>query len=157
MEIKLIEKINQIYLNILNTLKTFLKENFNQVKENNKNNNLFGEKILKFKKKEEIEKYIKEYTNENGKLIEKMKNINNNIYMLINEILNNKNKIIENTKESLYLIKHPKDCSFLLQIDKFNNDIYNYLDLIYNQISSHKYDKIEYIYFIICNMKIASK
>ena len=157
METKLIEKINQIYLNILNTLKAFLKENFNHVKENNKNYNSFEEKILKLKKKEEIEKYIKEYTNENGKLIEKMKNIKNNIYTLINEILNNKNKIIENTKESLYLIKHPKDCSFLLQIDKFNNDIYNYLDLIYNQISSHKYDKIEYIYFIICNMKIVSK
>ena len=156
MESKLINKINQNYNEILNILKTFLKENFNIAKENNKNFNSFEENILN-KNKNEIEKYIQEYSNANNKILEKMNKIKINIDELINEILNNKIKIIENTNESLYLVKHPQDCLFLLQVDKYNNDIYNYLNLINSQIEGHNFDKLETIYFILSNIKISSK
>ena len=156
MESKLINKINQNYNEILNILKTFLKENFNIAKENNKNFNSFEENILN-KNKNEIEKYIQEYSNANNKILEKMNKIKINIDELINEILNNKIKIIENTNESLYLVKHPQDCLFLLQVDKYNNDIYNYLNLINSQIEGHNLDKLETIYFILSNIKISSK
>ena len=156
MESKLINKINQNYNETLNILKTFLKENFNIAKENNKNFNSFEENILN-KNKNEIEKYIQEYSNANNKILEKMNKIKINIDELINEILNNKIKIIENTNESLYLVKHPQDCLFLLQIEKYNNDIYNYLNLINSQIKEHNFDKLETIYFILSNIKISSK
>ena len=156
MESKLIEKINQNYIGILNILKEFLKDNFNVVKENNKNFNSFENNILN-KKSNEIEKYINEYSNENNKLLEKINKVKINVDELINEIKSNKNQIIENSNESLYLVKHPKDCLFLLQIDNYNNNIYNYFNLIYSQINTHKYDKLESIYFILTNMKISSK
>ena len=156
MESKLINKINQNYNEILNILKTFLREIFNKVKENNKNFNSFEENILN-KKDNEIDKYIQEYSNDNNKIFEKMNNLKNNINELINEILNNKMKIIENINESLFLVKHPQDCLFLLQVDKYNNDIYNYLNLINAQIEGHNFDKLETIYFILSNIKISSK
>ena len=154
MESKLIGKINQNYIRILNLLKSFLKENFNEAKKNSEIFNSFEDKIKKFNKTEEIEKYIKQFSNENDNLIDKFKNIKKNINELITDILENKIKIIENVNESLYLIKHPKDCLYLLKIEDNNNYIYNYINLIDYQINSHKYDKLEQIYFVLCNTKI---
>ena len=154
MESKLIGKINQNYIRILNLLKSFLKENFNEAKKNSEIFNSFEDKIKKFNKTEEIEKYIKQFSNENDNLIGKFKNIKKNINELITDILENKIKIIENVNESLYLIKHPKDCLYLLKIEDNNNYIYNYINLIDYQINSHKYDKLEQIYFVLCNTKI---
>ena len=156
MESKLIEKINQNYKEILNILKSFLKENFNNAKENNKKYNCFENTILN-KKKNEIGKYIKEYSDENNLFFEAMKNTKQKIIDLIKDILTYKRKIIENKNESLYLVKHPQDCLFLLKIEEYNNNIYNYINLIENQISEYKYDKLESLYFILCNMKICSK
>ena len=156
MESKLINKINQNYIVILNMMKSFLKENFNEAKEHSRNFNNFEDNILS-KKSNEIENYIKEYSNKNNKIFEKISNLKQSVNGLIAEILNDKKKIIENTNESLYLIKHPQDCLFLLKIDKYNDDIYNYLNLIDSQINGHKYDKLETIYFILTNIKISSK
>ena len=47
----------------MNILKSFLKENFNNAKENNKNYNSFENNILN-KKNNEIGKYIEEYSHE---------------------------------------------------------------------------------------------
>ena len=156
MESKLIDKIKQDYNAILNMLKGFLKDNFIEAKENTKKYNTFENNILT-KKNKEIGKYINEYSKENNILLEKIKNVKKNVYELIKDIISNKNKIIGNSNESLYLVKHPNDCLFLLQIDKYNSDIYNYLNLIYIQIDTHKSDKLESIYFILNNMKITSK
>ena len=83
MESKLIEKINQNYKEILNILKSFLKENFNNAKENNKNYNSFENNILN-KKNNEIGKYIEEYSHENNSLFETIKNTKQKISDLIN-------------------------------------------------------------------------
>ena len=156
MESKLINKINQNYTGILNIMKLFLKDNFNTAEKNSENYNSFEDDILK-KKYNEIEKYIQEYSYDNNKLLDKMDNLKKTVNNLIKEILDDKQKIINNTNESLYLVKHPQDCLFLLQIDNYNNNIYNYLNMIDYQINTHKYDKLETIYFILCNMKINSK
>ena len=156
MESKLIEKINQNYKEILNILKSFLKENFNNAKENNKNYNSFETNLLN-KKKDEIGKYIEKYSQENNSFFDIMKSTKQKINDLIKDILTNKKKIIENTNESLYLVKHPQDCLFLLKIDEYNNNINNYINLIERQIFEYKYDKLESLYFVICNMKINSK
>ena len=156
MESKLIEKINQNYKEILNILKSFLKENFNNAKENNKNYNSFETNLLN-KKKDEIGEYIEKYSQENNSFFDTMKSTKQKINDLIKDILTNKKKIIENTNESLYLVKHPQDCLFLLKIDEYNNNINNYINLIERQIFEYKYDKLESLYFVICNMKINSK
>ena len=156
MESKLIEKINQNYKEILNILKSFLKENFNNAKENNKNYDSFDNIILN-KKKNEIGKYIEDYSNKKNSFFETMKNTKQKISDLIKDILTYKRKIIENTNESLYLVKHPQDCLFLLKIDEYNNNINNYINLIETQIYGYKYDKLESLFFILCNMKINSK
>ena len=156
MESKLIEKINQNYKEILNILKSFLKENFNNAKENNKNYISFETNLLN-KKKDEIGKYIEKYSQENNSFFDTMKSTKQKINDLIKDILTNKKKIIENTNESLYLVKHPQDCLFLLKIDEYNNNINNYINLIERQIFEYKYDKLESLYFVICNMKINSK
>ena len=137
-------------------LKSFLKENFNNAKENNKNYNSFENNILN-KKQNEIGKYIEEYSHENNILVESIKKTKQKISDLIKDILNYKKKIIENTNESLYLVKHPQDCLFLLKIDEYNNNINSYINLIETQIFGYKYDKLESLYFILCNMKINSK
>ena len=156
MESKLINKINQNYAGIINIMKLFLKENFDAAEKNNKNYNYFEDNILK-KKNNEIEKFIQEYSYDENKLLDKVKNLKKNVNDLIKEILNDKQKIINNTNESLYLVKHPQECLFLLQIDGYNDNIFNYLNLIDYQINSHKYEKLETIYFILCNIKISSK
>ena len=137
-------------------LKSFLKENFNNAKENNKNFNSFENNILN-KKQNEIGKYIEKYSNENNILFESIKNTKQKVRDLIKDILNYKKKIIEKTNESLYLVKHPQDCLFLLKIDEYNNNINSYINLIETQILGYKYDKLESLYFILCNMKINSK
>ena len=137
-------------------MKLFLKENFNAAEKNNKNYNSFEDNILK-KKNNEIEKFIQEYSYDENKLLDKLNTLKKNVNDLIKEILNDKQKIINNTNESLYLVKHPQDCLFLLQIDGYNDNIFNYLNLIDHQINSHKYEKLETIYFILCNLKISLK
>ena len=137
-------------------LKSFLKENFNNAKENNKNYNSFENNILN-KKQNEIGKYIEEYSHENIILVESIKNTKQKISDVIKDILNYKKKIIENANESLYLVKHPQDCLFLLKIDEYNNNINSYINLIETQIFGYKYDKLESLYFLLCNMKINSK
>ena len=156
METKLINKINLNYARILNAMKSFLKENFDAAEKNNKNYNSFEDDILK-KKNNEIEKYIQDYSYKENKLLDKMNNLKKDVNDLIKEILDDKQKIIDDTNESLYLIKHPQDCLFLLKIDGYNDNILNYLNLIDYQINAHKSEKLEAIFFILCNLKISSK
>ena len=113
--------------------------------------------MIDLRKIKEKEKLIQEFSNENNKIIEEVKKIKKEINELIKDIIENKNKIIENKKESFYLVKHPKECLFLIEIDKYNKDIYNYLKLIEIQINSHKSDRLECLYFILNNIKIISK
>ena len=153
MESKLIDKINQNYLTILNILKSFLKENFTRFKSNSRNYNSFEDDLLNTKS-EEIPKFLNEYSNKNNEILNQFENTKVKINELINDNINNKNKIVQNTKELFYLIKHPQQCLFLLEIEKNNNNFLNYLNLIETQINNHKYDMIETIYFIISNIKI---
>ena len=155
MESKLIEKINQNNSTILNILKNFLKENFTKIKANSKNYNSFEKDLLNINDKE-IPKYIKDYSNKNDELFDKLKNVKVKINELINDNINNKNKIIENMNESFYLIKHPQHTLLLLELEKNNENFLNYLKLIETQINSHKYDMIETIHFILSNIKINS-
>ena len=153
MESKFIDKINQNYFQMLNVLKSFLKENFGEFKLNTKNYNSFEKDILD-KKDKEIPKFINDYSSKNFRLLNKLENVTNKINEMINENITNKNKIIENMNESLYLIKHPQKCLFLLEVEKNNNNVLNYLKLIEAQINNHKYDLMETIYFTLCNTKI---
>ena len=153
MESKLIDKINQNYSMILSILKKFLKENFTKFKINSKNFEEFEIDLLN-KKGKEISNFINDYSNKNKEISSLFENIKITINDLIKDNMDNKNKIVENMKESLYLIKHPKQCLFLLDIEKYNNQILNYLKLIETQINNHKYDLIETIHFILTNIKI---
>ena len=155
MESKLIEQINQNYIQILNILKRFLKENFTELKTNSKKYKSFENDILNCKN-EDIPKFINDYSNKNSEIMNKLQNMKVKINDLINDNINNKNKIIENMNESFYLIKHPHHCLFLLEVDKNNNNFLNYLKLIETQVNAHKFDMIESIYFIISNIKINS-
>ena len=155
MESKLIEKINQNNSTILNILKNFLKENFTKIKANSKNYNSFEKDLLNINDKE-IPKYIKDYSIKNDELFDKLENVKVKINELINDNINNKNKIIENMNESFYLIKHPQHTLLLLELEKNNENFLNYLKLIETQINSHKYDMIETIHFILSNIKINS-
>ena len=156
MESKLIEKINLKYQEILNTLKSFVKDNFNLIKEKKQRYDSLESWLLKLQKKDkskEVEEYIIDFSNKNDKIDEKLKQIKNMYDSNIKEIINNKNKIVENSTESFYLIKHPNDCLFLLNIDKYNENISNYIILLEKQIQNNEYDKIETIYYLLCNMK----
>ena len=155
MESKLIEKINQNNSTILNILKNFLKENFTKIKANSKNYNSFEKDLLNINDKE-IPKYIKDYSIKNDELFDKLENVKVKINELINDNINNKNKIIENMNESFYLINHPQHTLLLLELEKNNENFLNYLKLIETQINSHKYDMIETIHFILSNIKINS-
>ena len=155
MESKLIEQINQNYIQILNISKRFLKENFTELKTNSKKYKSFENDILNCKN-EDIPKFINDYSNKNSEIMNKLQNMKVKINDLINDNINNKNKIIENMNESFYLIKHPHHCLFLLEVDKTNKNFLNYLKLIETQVNAHKFDMIESIYFIISNIKINS-
>ena len=155
MESKLIEQINQNYIQILNILKRFLKENFTELKTNSKKYISFENDILNCKN-EDIPKFINDYSDKNSEIMNKLQNIKVKINDLINDNINNKNKVVENMNESFYLIKHPQHCSFLLEVDKNNNNFLNYLKLIETQVNNHKFDMIESLYFIISNIKINS-
>ena len=155
MESKLIEQINQNYIQILNILKRFLKENFTELKTNSKKYISFENDILNCKN-EDIPKFINDYSDKNSEIMNKLQNIKVKINDLINDNINNKNKVVENMNESFYLIKHPQHCSFFLEVDKNNNNFLNYLKLIETQVNNHKFDMIESLYFIISNIKINS-
>ena len=128
MESKLIEKINQNYSMILNILKRFLKENFVKFKENSKNYNSLEKNLINIKGKD-IDKFINQFRNKNDDILNELENIKVKINELIKENINNKNKIVENTNESFYLIKHPKQCLFLLEMEKNNENLMNYLNI----------------------------
>ena len=153
MESKLIEKINQNYSMILNILKRFLKENFVKFKENSKNYNSLEKNLINIKGKD-IDKFINHFRNKNDDILNELENIKVKINELIKENINNKNKIVENTNESFYLIKHPKQCLFLLEMEKNNENLMNYVNLIETHINNHKYEMIESIYFLLSNVKI---
>ena len=153
MESKLIEKINQNYSTILSILKNFLKENFLKIKANSKNYNSFENDLLNTKDKQ-IPKVINDYSIKNDELFEKFENVKVRINELINDNINNKNKIVEKMNESFYLIKHPQHTLLLLELEKNNDNFLNYLKLIETQINSHKYDMIESIHFLLSNIKL---
>ena len=153
MESKLIEKINQNYSMILNILKRFLKENFVKFEENSKNYNSFENNLINIKGKD-IDKFINKFRNKNDDILNELENVKVKINELIKENINNKNKIVENTNDSFYLIKHPKHCLFLLEMEKYNENMMNYVNLIETQINNHKYEMIESIYFLLSNVKI---
>ena len=168
MESKLIEKINQNYSMILNILKRFLKENFVKFEENSKNYKSFEKNLVNIKGKD-IDKFINafyliffylfiiiinQFRNKNDDILNKLENVKVKINELIKENLNNKNKIVENINDSFYLIKHPKQCLFLLEMEKNNENMMNYVNLIETQINNHKYEMIESIYFLLSNVKI---
>ena len=153
MESKLIEKINQNYSTILSILKNFLKENFLKIKANSKNYNSFENDLLNTKDKQ-IPKFINDYSIKNEELFDKFENVKVRINELINDNINNKNKIVEKMNESFYLIKHPQHSLLLLELEKNNDNFLNYLKLIETQINSHKYDMIESIHFILSNIKL---
>ena len=83
-----------------------------------------------------------------------LENVKVKINELIKENINNKNKIVANTNDSFYLIKHPKQCLFLLEMEKNNENLMNYVNLIETHINNHKYEMIESIYFLLSNVKI---
>ena len=153
MESKLIEKINQNYSTILSILKNFLKENFLKIKANSKNYNSFENDLLNTKDKQ-IPKFINDYSIKNEELFDKFENVKVRINELINDNINNKNKIVEKMNESFYLIKHPQHSLLLLELEKNNDNFLNYLKLIETQINSHKYDMIESIHFLLSNIKL---
>ena len=153
MESKLIEKINQNYSTILSILKNFLKENFLKIKANSKNYNSFENDLLNTKDKQ-IPKFINDYSIKNEELFDKFENVKVRINELINDNINNKNKIVEKMNESFYLIKHPQHTLLLLELEKNNDNFLNYLKLIETQINSHKYDMIESIHFLLSNIKL---
>ena len=153
MESRLIEKINQNYSMILNILKRFLKENFVKFKQNSKNYESFERDLLN-NKDNDINKFINDFRNKNDDILHELENIKMKINELIKENINNKNKIVENTNDSFYLIKHPKHCLFLLEMEKYNENMMNYVNLIETQINNHKYEMIESIYFLLSNVKI---
>ena len=155
MESKLIEKINQNYSIILSLLKNFLKENFSKFKANSKNYNSFEKDLIKTKESE-YPKFLNDLSIRNEEIIKEFNNIKVKMSELINDNINNKNKIVENMNESLYLIKHPQQCLFLLELEKNNNRFLNYLKLIETQINNHEYDMIESIHFVLSNIKINS-
>ena len=155
MESKLIEKINQNYSMILNMLKRFLKENFVKFEENSKNYKSFEKNLVNIKGKD-IDKFINQFRNKNDDVLNKLENVKVKINELIKENLNNKNKIVENINDSFYLIKHPKQCLFLLEMEKNNENMMNYVNLIETQINNHKYEMIESIYFLLSNIKMNS-
>ena len=156
MESKLIEKINSKYQEILNSLKSFVKDNFNTIKDKKQRYDSLEPSLLKRLNKgksKEVEEYINDFSIKNDKIYDKLKQIKDIYNSNIKEIISNKNKIVENNMESFYLIRHPNDCLFLLNIDKYNENISNYLILLEKQIENNKYDKIETIYYLLCNMK----
>ena len=153
MESKLIEQINQNYIMILNILKKFLKENFIDLKLDSKNYKSF-EKDLLNTKNNDISKFINAYSNKNSSIMNNLEKVKIKINELINENINNKNKVIENMNESLYLIKHPQDCLFLLEVEKNNNKFLNYLNLIESEVNIHKYENLETIHYVLSNLRI---
>ena len=153
MESKLINQINQNYIMILNILKKFLRENFIDLKMNSKNYNSF-EKDLLNTKSNDISKFINDYSNKNSTILNDLEKVKVKINELINENINNKNKVIENMNESLYLIKHPQDCLFLLEVEKNNNKFLNYLNLIESEVNIHKYENLETIHYVLSNLRI---
>ena len=120
---------------ILNILKKFLRENFIDLKMNSKNYKSF-EKDLLNTKSNDISKFINDYSNKNSTILNDLEKVKVKINELINENINNKNKVIENMNESLYLIKHPQDCLFLLEVEKNNNKFLNYLNLIESEVKN---------------------
>ena len=153
MELKLINQINQNYIMILNILKKFLRENFIDLKMNSKNYKSF-EKDLLNTKSNDISKFINDYSNKNSTILNDLEKVKVKINELINENINNKNKVIENMNESLYLIKHPQDCLFLLEVEKNNNKFLNYLNLIESEVNIHKYENLETIHYVLSNLRI---
>ena len=153
MESKLINQINQNYIMILNILKKFLRENFIDLKMNSKNYKSF-EKDLLNTKSNDISKFINDYSNKNSTILNNLEKVKVKINELINENINNKNKVIENMNESLYLIKHPQDCLFLLEVEKNNNKFLNYLNLIESEVNIHKYENLETIHYVLSNLRI---
>ena len=153
MESKLINQINQNYIMILNILKKFLRENFIDLKMNSKNYKSF-EKDLLNTKSNDISKFINDYSNKNSTILNDLEKVKVKINELINENINNKNKVIENKNESLYLIKHPQDCLFLLEVEKNNNKFLNYLNLIESEVNIHKYENLETIHYVLSNLRI---
>ena len=153
MESKLINQINQNYIMILNILKKFLRENFIDLKMNSKNYKSF-EKDLLNTKSNDISKFINDYSNKNSTILNDLEKVKVKINELINENINNKNKVIENMNESLYLIKHPQDCLFLLEVEKNNNKFLNYLNLIESEVNIHKYENLETIHYVLSNLRI---
>ena len=153
MESKLINQINQNYIMILNILKKFLRQNFIDLKMNSKNYNSF-EKDLLNTKSNDISKFINDYSNKNSTILNDLEKVKVKINELINENINNKNKVIENMNESLYLIKHPQDCLFLLEVEKNNNKFLNYLNLIESEVNIHKYENLETIHYVLSNLRI---
>ena len=134
-------------------MKNFLKENFLKIKANSKNYNSFENDLLNTKDKQ-IPKFINDYSIKNDELFDKFENIKVRINELINDNINNKNKIVEKMNESFYLIKHPHHTLLLLELEKNNDNFLNYLKLIETQINSHKYDMIESIHFLLSNIKL---
>ena len=65
-------------------------------------------------KGKDIDKFINKFRNKNDDILNELENVKVKINELIKENINNKNKIVENTNESFYLIKHPKQCLFIL-------------------------------------------
>ena len=153
MESKLINQINQNYIMILNILKKFLRENFIDLKMNSKNYKSF-EKDLLNTKSNDISKFINDYSNKNSTILNDLEKVKVKINELINENINNKDKVIENMNESLYLIKHPQDCLFLLEVEKNNNKFLNYLNLIESEVNIHKYENLETIHYVLSNLRI---
>ena len=153
MESKLINQINQNYIIILNILKKFLRENFIDLKMNSKNYKSF-EKDLLNTKSNDISKFINDYSNKNSTILNDLEKVKVKINELINENINDKNKVIENMNESLYLIKHPQDCLFLLEVEKNNNKFLNYLNLIESEVNIHKYENLETIHYVLSNLRI---
>ena len=153
MESKLINQINQNYIMILDILKKFLRENFIDLKTNSKNYKSF-EKDLLNTKSNDISKFINDYSNKNSTILNDLEKVKVKINELINENINNKNKVIENMNESLYLIKHPQDCLFLLEVEKNNNKFLNYLNLIESEVNIHKYENLETIHYVLSNLRI---
>ena len=138
---------------ILNILKKFLRENFIDLKMNSKNYKSF-EKDLLNTKSNDISKFINDYSNKNSTILNDLEKVKVKINELINENINNKNKVIENMNESLYLIKHPQDCLFLLEVEKNNNKFLNYLNLIESEVNIHKYENLETIHYVLSNLRI---
>ena len=153
MESKLVEQINQNYFMILNILKRFLKENFIDLKSNSRNYKSFEKDLLNTKNKD-IPKFINDYSNKNSSILNNLEKIKIKINELINENISNKNKIIENVNESLYLIKHPQQCLLLLEVEKNNSKFLNYLNLIESEINAHKYENFETMHYVLSNLKI---